>query len=36
MTIGVGMPIFREEYCHGCIDGYHKKMFAYAHIYLST
>ncbi len=23
-----GMPISREEYCHGCIDGYHKKVAA--------
>ena len=21
-----GMPISREEYCRGCIDGYHKKV----------
>jgi len=23
-----GMPISRDEYCHGCIDGYHKKVAA--------
>jgi len=23
-----GMPISREEYCRGCIDGYHKKVAA--------
>ncbi|MEA1997949.1 MAG: hypothetical protein U9N61_01300, partial [Euryarchaeota archaeon] len=23
-----GMPVSREDYCHGCIDGYHKKVAA--------
>lgn len=24
----MGMPVSGEEYCHGCIDGYHKKVAA--------
>ncbi len=23
---GMGMPVSGEDYCHGCIDGYHKKV----------
>ena len=29
MELGkTGMPVSREEYCRGCIDGYHKKVAA--------